>query len=59
MNPVRKHVTYAIAFINLHERGVEEPVLFIADGLPGIEEEVKQMHQKGGFPLFVFHISEL
>ncbi|MDS0257782.1 hypothetical protein ApAK_08935, partial [Thermoplasmatales archaeon AK] len=33
-----------------HERGVVEPLLFIADGLPGIEEEIRQLYPRADFP---------
>ena len=50
MNPVENHIAYRNVLMDLHERGVEEPLLFIADGLPGIEEEVKQLYPRADFP---------
>ena len=32
MNPVDNYIAYRNALMDLHERGVEEPLLFIADG---------------------------
>ncbi len=32
MNPVDNHIAYRNALMDLHERDVEEPLLFIADG---------------------------
>ena len=37
--------------MDLHEKGVEEPLLFIADGLPGIEEEIRQLYARADFQL--------
>ena len=57
MNPVENHVAYRNVLIDLHERGVEEPLLFIADGLPGIEEEIKQLYPRADFQLCAIHAS--
>ena len=57
MNPVENHVAYRNVLIDLHERGVEEPLLFIADGLPGIEEEIKQLYPRADFQLCTIHAS--
>ena len=43
--------------MDLHERGVEEPLLFIADGLPGIVEEIKQLYPRADFKLCTVHAS--
>ena len=43
MNHVENHIAYRNVLMDLHEREVEEPLLFIADGLPGIEEEIRQL----------------
>ena len=50
MNPVKNPIAYRNVLIVLHERGVEEPLLFIADGLPGIEEEIRQLYPRVDFP---------
>ena len=57
MNPVENHIAYGNVLIDLHERGVEEPFLFIADGLPGIEEEIKQLYPRADFQLCTIHAS--
>ena len=36
---------------------MEEPLLFIADGLPGIEEEIKQRYLRSDFQLCTIHAS--
>jgi len=57
MNPVENHTAYRNVLIDLHERGVEEPLLFIADGLPGIEEEIRQIYPRADFQLCTIHAS--
>ena len=57
MNPVENHIVYRNVLIDLHERGVEEPLLFIADGLPGIEEEIRQLYPRSDFQLCTVHAS--
>ena len=57
MNPVENHIAYRNVPMDLHERGVEEPLLFIADGLPGIEEEIRQLYPRADFQLCTIHAS--
>ena len=57
MNPVENHIAYRNVLIDLHNRGMEEPLLFIADGLPGIEEEIKQLYPRADFQLCTIHAS--
>ena len=57
MNPVENHIAYRNVLMDLHERGVEEPLLFIADGLPGIEEEIRQLYPRADFQLCPIHAS--
>lgn len=57
MNPVENHTAYRNVLADLHERGVVEPLLFIADGLPGIEEEIKQLYPRADFQLCTIHAS--
>ena len=57
MNPVENHIAYRNVLMDLHERGVGEPLLFIADGLPGIEEEIKQLYPRADFQLCTIHAS--
>lgn len=57
INPVENHIAYTNFLIDLHERGVEEPLLFIADGLPGIEEDIKQIYPRADFQLCTIHAS--
>ena len=57
MNPVENHIAYRNVLMDLHERGVEETLLFIADGLPGIEEEIKQLYPRSDFQLCTIHAS--
>ena len=55
MNPVENHIAYRNVLMDLHERGLEEPLLFIADGLPGIEEEIRQLYPRADFQLCTIH----
>jgi len=57
MNPVENHIAYRNVLMDIHERGVEEPLLFIADGLPGIEEEIRQLYPRADFQLCTIHAS--
>ncbi len=57
MNPVENHIAYRNVLMDIHGRGVEEPLLFIADGLPGIEEEIKQLYPRADFQLCTIHAS--
>ena len=57
MNPIENHVAYKNILIDLHEGGVEEPLLFIADGVPGIKEEVRQIYPSADFQLCTVHAS--
>ena len=57
MNPVVNHIAYGNVLMDLHERGVEEPLLFVADGLPGIEGEIRQMYPRSDFQLCTVHAS--
>ncbi|HLH86781.1 MAG TPA: IS256 family transposase, partial [Thermoplasmataceae archaeon] len=57
MNPVENHIAYRNVLMDLHERGVVEPLLFIADGLPGIEEEIRQLYPRADFQLCTIHAS--
>ncbi len=47
-----RYTAYRKAPINLHESGVEEPLLVVEDGLPGIEGgEIKQFYPRADFQL--------
>ena len=57
MNLVDNHIAYRNALMDLHERGVEEPLLFIADGFSGIVKEIKQLYPRADFQLCAAHAS--
>ncbi len=57
MNPVENNITYRNVLMEIHERGVEEPLMFIADGLPGIEEEIRQLYLRADFQPCAVHAS--
>ena len=49
INPVENHIAYRNVLIDIHEKDVEEPLLFAEDGLPGIEEEIKHIYPRSDF----------
>lgn len=55
INPVENHIAYRNVLIDLHERGVEEPLLSAEDSLPGIEEEIKQLYPRSDFHVRRMH----
>ena len=42
--------------MDLHEGGMEKPLLFITDGLPGIDEEIKEIYPRADFQLYTVHV---
>jgi putative transposase len=46
---LENHIVYGDVLMDLHERWVEEPLLFIADALTG-EEEIRQLYPRADFP---------
>ena len=56
MNPMENHIAYRNVLMDIHARGVEEPLLFIADALTG-EEEIKQLYPRADFQLCTIHAS--
>lgn len=57
INPVENHIAYGTVLIDLHVRGDEEPLLFVADGLLGIEEKIRQIYPRADFQLCTLHAS--
>ncbi len=55
---MEKHIAYRNVLVDLQERGVEEPLLFVADCLTGIEEEIKQLYPSSDFQLCTLHASK-
>ena len=49
MNPVENHIACRNVLMVFHQRGVEELLLFMADGLPGMEEEIRQLYPGANF----------
>ena len=56
VNPVENRTPYRKVLIDLHERGFEEHLPFIADGSLGIEE-IKQIYPRADFQLCTIHVS--
>ncbi len=51
------HNSYVAVINDLYERGVREPLLFIADGLPKLDEEVRKVFPRADFQLCTIHTS--
>ena len=51
------HLSYVAVIKDLYDRGVREPLLFIADGLPKLDEEVRRAFPRADFQLCTIHAS--
>ncbi len=51
------HLSYTAVIDDLYNRGVREPLLFIADGLPKLDEEVRRVFPRADFQLCTVHAS--
>lgn len=51
------HNSYVSVIKDLYDRGVREPLLFIADGLPKLDEEVRKIFPRTDFQLCTIHAS--
>ncbi len=51
------HNTYFTVIQDLYERGVREPLLFIADGIPKLDEEIGKIFPRSDFQLCTVHAS--
>ena len=51
------HLSYVAVIKDLYDRGVREPLLFIADGLPKLDEEVRRVFPRADFQLCTIHAS--
>ena len=51
------HNSYVAVIKDLYERGVREPLLFIADGLPKLDEEIRKVYPRADFQLCTIHAS--
>jgi len=49
--------TYGNVREDLYDRGVSEPLLLIADGIPKSNEEIRRVYSKSYFQLFTIHAS--
>ncbi len=57
INPKETHYQYGEVLNDLYKRGVEESLLFITDGLKGIEEEIELIYPKSDFQLCTIHMT--
>ena len=51
------HLSYTAVINDLYNRGVREPLLFIADGLPKLDEEIRKVLPRTDFQLCTIHAS--
>ena len=47
----KSHLSYTAVIKKLYDRGVREPLLFIEDGLPKLDEEIRNVFQRTDFQL--------
>ena len=51
------HLSYSEVISDLYSRGVREPLLFIADGIPKLDEEIRKVFPRADFQLCTIHAS--
>ncbi len=51
------HLSYTAVINDLYDRGVREPLLFIADGIPKLDEEIRKVFPRADFQLCTIHAS--
>jgi len=51
------HLSYNEVINDLYSRGVREPLLFIADGIPKLDEEIRKLYPRADFQLCTVHAS--
>ena len=51
------HLSYNEVINDLYNRGVREPLLFIADGIPKLDEEIRKVFPRADFQLCTIHAS--
>ena len=49
------HLSYVEVIRDLYNRGVREPLLFIADGIPKLDEEIRNVFPRADFQLCTIH----
>ena len=55
VNPSEGAESWAELIKRLYERGVREVLLFVADGVPGLEDKIKEYFPKADFQSCVIH----
>ena len=55
VNPVEGAEIWADMIRRLYERGVREVLLFVADGIPGLEERIKEYFPRADFQSCIVH----
>jgi putative transposase len=51
------HLSYNEIIMDIYNRGVREPLLFIADGIPKLDEEIRRVFPRADFQLCTIHAS--
>jgi len=51
------HLSYSEVINDLYSSGVREPLLFIADGIPKLDEEIRKLYPRADFQLCTVHAS--
>ena len=51
MNSVENHIAYGNVLMDMQEKAVIEPLSFITDGLPVIDEEIRQLYPRSDFQI--------
>ena len=51
ISPLKKHNTYFTVIEDLYNRGIREPLLFIAYGIPKLDEEIRKVFPRADFQL--------
>ena len=51
------HLSYTAVINDLYNRGMSEPLLFIADGIPKLDEEIRKVFPRADFQLCTIHAS--
>jgi putative transposase len=57
ISPLKKHNIYFTIIQDLYNRGIREPLLFIADGIPKLDEEIRKIFPRSDFQLCTIHAS--
>ena len=57
ISPLKKHNIYFTIIQDLYNRGIREPLLFMVDGMPRLDEEIRKIFPRSDFQLCTIHAS--